>query len=241
MEVLNAIQASPIMYTLAKVAGHADDEKSFDYKTTPKCTRRNIDMDKQARLFQKNPPYHLTTSTKLMFYPAQRVNLRILGNLILGDIAHQINLYRHDPPMETSIQSSLSIHGRGLTITGWKGIEVYLPKTDPIVRIGRAKIIHRLWLTNVVIHRRSPERSLLCLRCKSFNDTFEHFFQCGFNHSKQIQLTVFEGLRSRLRKFKSHPVIIQGIMTMLVQYHRNQQPSCPVFHMGNPNRLSFLK
>ena len=38
MEVLNAIQAYTIKYTLAKVAGYADDEKSFDYETAPQCT-----------------------------------------------------------------------------------------------------------------------------------------------------------------------------------------------------------
>ena len=99
MEVLTAIQTSPIKYTIAKVAGHADYEESLDYEADPHCTRRNIDMDEQARLFQRNHPNHLTPSTTPMFYPSQLIGLRILGNLIVGDIANQITLYSHGHPM----------------------------------------------------------------------------------------------------------------------------------------------
>ena len=120
-------------------------------------------MDKKSRDFQSKCPKNLRPNTSPWFLPDQIAVLRIMGKLMVGDLAQQIKIYRHGPIMEKYIQSSLQDRSKSLQINDWKAIEIALVKMDTIRRISRTKIIHKIWTTNVVMQQRSKERPPTCL------------------------------------------------------------------------------
>ena len=222
LEVSNFLQNSPLQIRFETVQGHADDSESFVYEDAPQEVRRNIDMDKHAKLFLKHSPAHFTPNRRPTMFFAQKIALFLQGTLITGDITRQISLHKYGHTLEERIQKSLKISSAQLEQIEWEGLEIAFRKLSGSEKISRMKVMHKCLPTRLVLSSRDDSPSPVCVRCDTQNETFIHIFQCKCRQNKANHRQCVAKLRQNLRKALTHPLIVNAIDLLITGFHEGR-------------------
>lgn len=102
-EIRHQLSTLYIKVSFDHVKGHKDDDKQFDYDTAPQYTKRNIDMDRQAKEFFISPSPKLRPHRCAPTYPNQTVCMKIHESAIVSNYLHHIKLHHLDPRMESRL------------------------------------------------------------------------------------------------------------------------------------------
>ena len=240
MEVQYVRSTSPITFTLAHVAGHADDDEKFSYDKANQQTRRNIDMDKRVDMFLRNPPSNLSPTSSPLFFKSQKIGLKLANNLIVGDIRKQVNLHYHGHVLESKIRKLLKIPVSNLNKIDWEAIEVAQSKQNYRDQIKCMKVMHGYLPTATIIHTREQKSSNLCLRCNKSPETFSHIFQCQSRSCKAAHRESVTKLEKSLRKIKTHPLLIQAIIHILNSFQSSKKPTTNKNQMGDLGKIRIV-
>ena len=99
-EVLQVIESTRLRILFSHIHGHQDKAKNFICEEADQETRRNIDMDGEAKVFLKNPPKMLRPTHDTPFYSASQVALRIHNSYVVSNKDTHIRLHYHGPSLE---------------------------------------------------------------------------------------------------------------------------------------------
>jgi len=241
LEITYFLKHSPLIVTFKHVQSHADDSESFVYEDAAHETRRNIDMDKEAKRFLNNPPSHLTPNREPMQFGAQKIALKIQDSLITGDITHHITLHKYGHALEKRIQQSLHITSTQLEQIEWEGIEVAFRKLPEKDKISRMKIMHKYLPTRSLLYSRDDSTSSTCVRCENQSETFQHIFQCKCRQNRANHRKCVSKLRQNLRKALTHPLIINAIDMLLIGFHNGVQRSYARPLLGDATKIKAVQ
>jgi len=237
MEISSIVQHSPVTYRFLHVKGHADEEEGFIYEEADQEVRRNIDMDIAAKNFLLEPPTFFQPTHTPMFFPAQKLGLKILGINIVGDIRKQIYLYRHGSVLEESLQYSMRLTSKQMEYIEWEGMERAFTKMSPQDRVSRMKIVHMHLPTRALLKNRNEVDSAQCLRCRREPETFRHLFLCTCRLAQSAHRSALKLLRQKLRKMHTHVLIVDALASFLDQVHKNSKISYQAPLLGDAIKI----
>ena len=104
-------------------------------------TRRNIDVDEEAKDFLKDPPKALRPTRDAPFYPASQVALRIHDSYVVSNIVAHIRLHYHRPSLDQRLVRKKILHRAHLGWVQWRGFKRAMKRYKTITRLPIMVII----------------------------------------------------------------------------------------------------
>ena len=214
-EVLQMLESTRLRIFFSHISGHQDRAKDFVYEEADQETRRNIDMDSNAKAFLKNPPPKLIPTRDAPFYTASQVALKIHDSYVVSNIDAHIRLHLHGPALEQRLVRKEIIKKDHLSWIQWRGFERAMKRFKTVARLPVVKIVYGMWCTAETVSEWYEEQSDTCLRCKNTTEIFEHVFQCRHTQARSTFTNAINAVRKRLRRCQTAPVVVSYVVNTL--------------------------
>jgi len=241
MELEFFIQNLPIKMSFKHVKGHADEHPDFVYDRAPQQTQRNIDMDKNAKLFLLHPPPHLKPTNTTTYFPAQKAALQIHNQIIVGDVFVHISMQKHGLPMENRLEEKQHIPHSVQHAIDWPALKLAVKQSDLNQKIAAMKIMHTQWPTAQKLASRDKSLSNTCLRCSKSIESFAHIFRCrSRDATSSFRISLLSFLK-KMKALKTASPIVDCFKTLILAFQRNETPVCPTYTFGSTTKYIALQ
>lgn len=147
-EIRSQLPKLKLTVSFCHVKGHKDDDTEFEYDTAPQSTKRNIDMDRQAKEFLESLPAKLRPHRCAPSYPNQLVCLKIHNSVVVSNFLHHIKLNHLGPRMENRLHQKQIMLNMDQTEVNWRAYERAMNRYKTSSKLPIVKLIHNLWPTS---------------------------------------------------------------------------------------------
>ena len=240
-EIRHQLSLLPIAISFSHVKGHKDDDKQFEYDLAQQYTKRNIDMDKQAKEFLHSPPTKLRPHRCAPTYPNQIACLQLHDSVVVSNYLHHVKLNHLGPRMESRLhQKQILLHSQQSEVN-WRAYERAMNRYRTSSKLPIVKLIHDLWPTSAKLHEWYPEMPATCLRCSVKNETVEHIFQCRSPHATNSHQQAIKTLQATLEKANTSPIIVTSIIGLLHEQRKGYPQKLQQHPYQNPKIITLVK
>ena len=103
------------------------------------------------------------------------------------------------------------------------------------------KLVHQYLPVRTILYQRKDGHSNRCLRCGTKRKTFQHVFKYTCQRSLTTHKQAIMTLQHRLRKTKTHQLIISAVIEILTVNHWSKAPQCPTPMLHNYHHMTILR
>ena len=224
LEIQHLIKEMPKGLIVFKhVQSHLD--KKIKYNKLPMANRLNIDMDRlAARQYKCNINEHNR------IFPHLRqacVSIICNGHRLNHNMEYEYRRMRQDQGAERSALIKWKIKKEHARKIDWKALDASLSKWRKAQYGGAVKAINRLWDTAERKLQWKQSSSGMCPLCHTHIETCDHVLRCKEQNITAARLHLLNELEQKLKKIKTHPLLLAWILIGMKQWIKGYKISRP--------------
>jgi len=234
IKLKNLLRMSPFQINLEFVEAHQDRLKPWDELDMP--ARLNCYVDKYA-----GGTYDDVRCGKheeqVQFFPELRISLSLPFTRPTANCVKQLTSFCNGHKAESQLARYWKIKEQWLGNIEWDGLRKAIKRNRNNNKGMQCKLIHKQWPTMKMMKRNGMSLTSLCPLCGKVEESWEHVFQCDSQIATIERQKQVANLRLALEKKKTNPILVNRILSAILQWTKKFPMRSPTNFVNEENVL----